>query len=100
MMRKDLAISQPEIEAICQRHHIRRLAVFGSYARGESRPESDIDVLVEFEKDAKIGFLELARIQRELSELFQRSVDLVPVSGLKTLIREEVLREAEDIYAA
>ncbi len=99
MMRKDLAISQPEIEAICQRHHIRRLAVFGSYARGESRPESDIDVLVEFEKDAKIGFLELARIQRELSELFQRSVDLVPVSGLKTLIREEVLREAEDIYA-
>jgi len=91
MMLRELPVSQQQIEAICQRHHIRRLALFGSLVRGEFGPESDVDVLVEFEKDAQIGFLELARIQRELSELFQRPVDLVPIAGLKSLIREDVL---------
>ncbi len=99
-MLQELSVSQDQIEAICQRHHIKRLALFGSYARGDFGPESDIDVLVEFEEDAEIGFLELARIQRELAELFGRPVDLVPVSGLKPMIRDAVLSEMVDFYAA
>ena len=99
-MLQEFSVSQDQIEAICRRHRIKRLALFGSYARGDFRPESDIDILVEFENDAAIGFLELARIQRELAELFGRPVDLVPVSGLKPMIRDAVFSEMVDFYAA
>ncbi len=99
-MLQKFSVPQDQIEAICRRHRIKRLALFGSYARGDFRPESDIDILVEFENDAAIGFLELARIQRELAELFGRPVDLVPMSGLKPMIRDAVFSEMVDFYAA
>lgn len=98
-MLREIPISQEQLENFCQRHHIRQLALFGSYLREDFGPESDIDVLVAFEDDAQIGFLALARIQRELSELLQRKVDVVPVGGLKAAIREDVLKESEVVYA-
>jgi len=61
---------------------------------------SDIDMLVEFEPDARVGFMTLARMRRELSELLGRTVDLVPESGLKPLIRDDVLDSAKVLYAA
>ncbi|MBC7237940.1 MAG: nucleotidyltransferase family protein [Chloroflexi bacterium] len=88
------------LRAFCRRHRIRRLSLFGSVLREDFGPESDIDILVEFEPEAEIGFLALARIQRELADLLGRPVDLVPRAGLKPAIREEILRSEEILYAA
>jgi predicted nucleotidyltransferase len=76
------------------------LALFGSVLRDDFRTDSDVDVLVSFEPEARIGFITLSRMQRELSEIFQRSVDLVPMDGLKPIIRESVLLSSQDVYAA
>ena len=89
-----------KIAGFCQRHRISSLSVFGSVLRDDFSPGSDIDVLVEFEPGAQVGFLALSRMQRELSELLQRPVDLVPRNGLKPRIREAVLSSAEVVYAA
>jgi predicted nucleotidyltransferase len=89
-----------QLSGFCRRYHVRRLALFGSVLRDDFRPDSDVDVLVAFKPGARIGFLALSRMQRELSELFQRSVDLVPMDGLKPIIRDSVLSSAQDVYAA
>jgi hypothetical protein len=88
-----------EIGALCKRYHVRELAVFGSALRTDFGAESDLDLLVEFEPDAQIGFLALAGMQRELSELLHVRVDLVPKEGLKPTIRQAVLSSARVIYA-
>lgn len=88
-----------QISGLCRRYHVRRLALFGSVLRDDFHPDSDVDVLVAFEPEARIGFVTLSRMQRELSELFQRPVDLVPIDGLKLIIRESVLSSAQDVYA-
>jgi len=98
MIRVD--IDRDRVAAFCRRHRIRRLAVFGSAVRDDFGPQSDVDVLVDFDPAARVGFLALARAARELSELLGRHVDLVPQSGLKPLIRDEVLSEAEVLFAA
>ena len=85
---------------ICSRYGVRELSAFGSAVTGGFSETSDIDLLVEFQPDAKIGFIALARMQRELSALFQRKVDLVPKSGLKAAIRQAVISSAELLYAA
>src|SRR5438067_1378738 len=87
-----------ELEAVCRRNHIRRLDLFGSAVRGELRADSDLDLLVEFHPNARIGFVALSRAARELSEHFGRKVDLVPKGGLKPLIKQDVLTSAELIY--
>jgi len=84
----------------CCRWKIAELSIFGSAIREDFGPKSDIDLLVLFAPDAHIGLLELARIQRELSALFHRRVDLVPKDCLKPLIRDEVLASAKVLYAA
>jgi predicted nucleotidyltransferase len=89
-----------KIAGFCQRHRISSLYVFGSVLRDDFSPGSDIDVLVEFQPGAQVGFLALSRMQRELSGILQRSVDLVPRNGLKPRIREAVLSSAEVVYAA
>lgn len=94
-----LTIPEDELALYCQTNLIHSLALFGSQVTGESGPESDVDLLVEFEPEARIGFLALARMQRELTEIFQKSVDLVPRQGLKERIRDRVLAEAVEIYA-
>lgn len=95
-----IPVSDSELKDFCRKHRISKLALFGSVLRDDFTLESDIDVLVVFELDAKVGFMALARAQRELSELLNRTVDLVPESGLKPLIREEVMNSAEVVYAA
>ncbi|SRR3990172_5139270 len=83
----------------CRRNRIRRLSLFGSVLRDDFRPDSDVDVLVEFEPETMVGFMALSRMQRELSELLGRRVDLVPRNGLKPVIRDSVLASAVDVYA-
>lgn len=92
--------SRQKIIEICRRHQISELSLFGSQARGDSSEKSDFDFLVEFFPEARIGFMELGRIQEELENIVENEVDLVPKNGLKPLIKETVLNEAEVIYAA
>lgn len=101
-MRSDsvLGVSGETLAATCARYRVRELAIFGSAARGELRPDSDVDLLVVFEKDARIGLITLVRLRHELAELFGRDVDLVPRDGLKPGLRSEVLAEARTLYAA
>ena len=94
-----VAVDKQQMAASCRKHRIRRLAVFGSALREDFGPESDVDVLVEFQPGARVGFLALARAARELSAIFGRRVDLVPQGGLKPLVRDEVLAEAEVLFA-
>jgi len=84
----------------CRKHHIRRLALFGSALRDDFGPESDVDVLVEFELSHTPGLFGIARLERELSALFGgRKVDLRTPEDLSRYFREDVLREAEGQYA-
>jgi predicted nucleotidyltransferase len=91
-------LTNEQLADYCRRNQIGYLALFGSAVRGELRPDSDVDLLVEFTPEARIGFMALGRIGRELSALFGRPVDLVPRAGLKPLIRQEVLQSAQVIY--
>ena len=95
-----ITIPQDRIVEFCRRNHVRSLALFGSALRKDFDPQSDMDLLVEFEPEAHVGFLALSRMQRELSTLLGRPVDLVPRDGLKPVLREEVLSSAEMLYAA
>jgi predicted nucleotidyltransferase len=83
-----------EIEAFCRRHHIRRLSVFGSILRDDFRPDSDIDVLVEFD-EANIPGLAFFAMEIELSEILGRPVDLNTPGFLSPGSRQKVLAEAE-----
>lgn len=92
-------LSAAELESFCQRHGIRRLAVFGSAIRQDFTAASDIDILVEFQPGRTPG-LEFFRIEQELARLFDRSVDLHTAASLSPYFRDEVLDEAEDVYVA
>ena len=87
------------ITQFCRKHHIRRLAVFGSALRSDFAPDSDLDILVEFETGKTPG-LAFFTIQRVLSEMLGRKVDLHTPSGLSKYFRDQVLREAKDLYVA
>jgi len=88
------------LEALCRRYKVRELSIFGSAIRADFRADSDIDLLVQFDPSARIGFLALAALQRELSDLLGRKVDLVPKDGLKPLIRDSVVSGAKVLYHA
>jgi len=92
-------VAQHEMEAFCRKHHIRRLSLFGSVLRDDFGPDSDVDVLVEFEPGTKVG-LRFFAIERELSGLFGRKVDLNTLGFLSKSLRDEVLAEAEEQYVA
>lgn len=94
------AIPKDQLAEFCRRNHILKLALFGSILREDFRPDSDIDVLVEFEPGHVPGF-GFIRLQDELSALFGgRPVDLVTPKFLNHRIRDEVLKTAEVQYAA
>ena len=84
----------------CRRYHIRRLSLFGSALRDDFRPTSDVDFLVEFEPGFPVGFLRLAGMELELSELIGRQADLRAPAALSRYFREEVVKTAEVQYAA
>ena len=89
------------VAAVCRRHHIRRLSLFGSVLHGADRPDSDVDLLVEFDPDASPGLLGLAAIEMELSDLLGgRPVDLRTAQELSRYFRDEVVRTALVQYAA
>ena len=94
-----IEIPRERIAAFCQANGIRRLALFGSVIHGDFRPESDIDILVEFHPGVRVG-LAFIRMQDELSALLGRTVDLHTPASLSKYFREAVLSEAETLYVA
>ena len=85
---------------VCRRYGVRELSLFGSSVRGETRPESDIDIMVEFQPGVRVGLIKFESLVEELAALAGRRVDLVTKRGLKPWVRPEVLRDARVIYAA
>ena len=96
---EQLEIDEAKLASVCRRCHVVELSVFGSVVRGEAGDTSDVDLLVSFERGAKVTLFTLADLQSELAELLGRPVDLVPKEGLKPAIRGEVLAEAQTLYA-
>ena len=95
----NIDIPEEKLARACREYQVKELALFGSVLRPDFGPDSDIDVLVEFEPDARIGFLAMASLARELSDMLGRQVDLVPKVGLKRRIRRPVLESAQVIHA-
>ena len=100
MSRSKITFPRDEISAFCERHRIRRLALFGSVLRDDFGPDSDVDVLVEFEPDARVGLIRLAGMELELGAMIGRKVDLNTEGFLSRYFRDEVLAEAEVVHDA
>ena len=94
MSKYKLPIDHKRLETFCRKHHIKKLSFFGSILRDDFGPNSDIDVLVEFEPGTKIG-LRFFTIERELSEVLGRKVDLNTMGFLSDHFRNDVIRESE-----
>ena len=99
-MNEALPMPLEKLADFCRRYQVCELALFGSTLRQDYRPDSDVDLLVSFEPAARVTFLTLARMQRELEALLGRNVDLVPKDGLKPGIRDHILATARVLYAA
>ena len=94
-----VAIDRERIADLCRRHHIRKLALFGSVLSDDFRPDSDIDVLVDFEPGQVVGF-RIFDIEDELSQILGgHRVDLVREKYLNRRLRDRVLATAETEYA-
>jgi len=87
------------IRRYCREQPIRRLSLFGSALRDDFGPDSDVDMLVEFEPDAKITLLDMSRMERELGQIIGRQVDLRTAEELHRAFRDEVRQQAEPVYA-
>ena len=100
MVRPHIDVPKEKIAEFCLRNHIRRLALFGSVLRDDFGPDSDVDVLVEFESGARVGLLRLGGIELALGELLGRKVDLNTPGFLSDHFRDQVMAEAEVQYDA
>jgi predicted nucleotidyltransferase len=94
-----IPIDQEAIADFCRRRQIRKLALFGSVLREDFRPDSDVDVLVEFQPGAKVGLIRLAGMERELSAVLGRKTDIRTPGDLSPYFRQQVVRNAEVQYA-
>jgi uncharacterized protein len=98
-MALQIPIDREAVAGFCRRHHIRRLALFGSVLRDDFRPDSDVDVLVEFEREHIPGLIGLGAIEDELGRIFGRRAEIVTAKALSPYLRTRVLADAEAIYA-
>ena len=95
-----LRVAPEALERLCKEFHVRELSVFGSALHADFGPDSDVDLLVEFDETKRIGLMALLTFQERLGSLFGRRVDLVPKPDLKPRIRQEVLSTRRLLYAA
>lgn len=99
-VKAQIEIPKGKIAAFCKRHHIRKLSLFGSVLRGDFRPDSDVDVLVEFSPEADHSLFDFVDMQDELAGLLGRKVDLVERKGIRNPFRRyEILRSHQVIFA-
>jgi uncharacterized protein len=94
----NVTIPEDEIAAYCRKHHIRKLSLFGSVLREDFQPDSDVDVLVEYEPGHVPGFITQSRLRRELSNILGREADLRTPASLSDYFRDEVEASAILIY--
>ena len=103
-MSPHIAIDRAAIKAFCERHHVARLAVFGSVLRDDFHADSDVDVLVEFLPTNTWDLLDLAAMEHELAQILGRSVDIVTRNSLKQsrnqIFRNHVLANVRPIFVA
>jgi predicted nucleotidyltransferase len=97
-MQPRIHINQRELAEICRRHGVKRLALFGSVLRDDFGPDSDVDMLVEFQPTARAGLLRMASMEQELSALVRRRVDLRTPAELSRYFRQQVLDQAHVQY--
>jgi predicted nucleotidyltransferase len=99
-----IELHRQRIAEFCQRWKVIELSLFGSAVRGELTPQSDLDVLVKFDNDLRPSLTELNEMNRELSRIFSRSVDLVERTAVESssnyIRRQHILRSAEPVYVA
>ena len=98
-MSPQIPVDRQRIAEFCRRHRIQKLSLFGSVLRKDFRPDSDVDVLVEFDSDATAGLIRLAGMELELSQLLKRKVDLRTPPELSRYFRRDVLAHAQVQYA-
>jgi len=102
-MVSQVQFSKKELAEFCRRWKVTRLSLFGSVLRPDFRPDSDVDVLVSFSDDVRYTLLDLARMERELEQIFGRKVDLVESSAIEQsrnyIRRKTILATAETVYA-
>ena len=98
---KNIEIPIEKIKSLCQKYHINKFALFGSVLRDDFHPDSDIDVLVEFNPEYIPGFIKLHQIQEEMSQIFNgKKIDLVTPKFLNYQIKDKILAEMEVYYVA
>lgn len=93
-----ITLSNTDLVALCHKYQIRKLAFFGSVLRDDFNQDSDVDMVVEFEPNARIGFFELIDIETELSNLIGRKVDLNTYGSLSSRIEEKVRKQEWVLY--
>ena len=99
MIEDKLRLPRNKLGAFCRRNHIRKMSLFGSALREDFGPESDVDILVEFEPGQSVGLIRLAGMEIELSDILGRKVDLRTPGDLSRYFRQEILDSAEVQYA-
>ena len=95
---KQLIYDHNRLEALCSQYQVQKLSVFGSVLHDEDTPTSDLDLLLEFKPESKVGMFGFVRLQRELGEVFGRTVDLNTAGFLNRVFRNEVVQHAHPIY--
>jgi len=94
-----VVIPKEKLAEFCKRNHIRKLSIFGSALRENLGPDSDIDLLVEFDPDNIPGLIRLAGMENELSEILERKVDIRTAQDLSRYFRQDVIKSSEVQYA-
>lgn len=97
-MISDLTYDNESLVAFCEKHRLRKLALFGSATRDDFTAESDVDVLIELPQQHNIGFFKFFAMEQELSEIFHRKVDLNTYGGMQGAVGQEILNSAKVIY--
>jgi hypothetical protein len=104
MINPNLKLPQEKIADFCRRNHVKQLSLFGSATRDDFRPDSDVDLLVEFEENARITLFDMAGMQDELKELLGRPVDLIERRAVERsenyIRRKHILSSVEPVYVA
>ncbi len=94
-----IEISDEAFTELLRKYHVKQLALFGSRARGDNRPDSDVDFLVDFVPGSRIDLIQFSELQLELQKMLGIPVDLVSRGGLKPRMKDQVLSEARPLYA-
>jgi predicted nucleotidyltransferase len=98
MNKERIDIRQEQIADFCQRNQIKKFAIYGSVLRDDFRPDSDIDILIDLESNHRIGLMQMARMEIELSKLIGRKVDLRTPQDLSRYFRDKVIETSEVLY--